>query len=138
MERMTEQDYLEIEEAMESVFDVAMEAAGKGRVIDPKVRDCLPDKAFGIVFTDEEGKTQRKYPLVVKNDPETTKELVVASLTHFHFCKAEWRAPLAKKILQVIKEEKISVSINEKSQIFKYINQKDLPDTVTITKSKKE
>lgn len=137
MERMTEQDYLEIEEAMESVLDTAMEAV-KGHVIDPKVRDALPDKAFGIVFTDENGKTQRKYPLVVKNDPEATKELVGKAISFFHFARSDWKAPLAKKILQVIKEQKLAISINEKSQIFKYIKESDLPNTVTITRSKKE
>ena len=140
MERMTEQDYIDIEYAMESVFDAAMEAAeGKvrGHILDSKTRDSLPDKAFGIVFKDAEGKTQRKYPLVVKSDPETTKELVVAAVTHFHFCKNEWRASLAKKILSVIKEEKISITINKKSQIFKYISEKDLPDTVKIVETVK-
>ena len=137
MERMTEQDYIEIEEAMESVLDTAMEAV-KGHVIDPKVRDALPDKAFAVVFTDENGKTQRKYPLVVKNDPEATKELVGKAISFFHFAKPEWKAQIAKKILQVIKEQKLTISINEKSQIFKYIKESDLPNTVTITRSKKE
>lgn len=136
MERMTEQDYVEINYAMESVFEAAMEA--KGHIVDPKVRDCLPDKAFAIVFTDENGKTQRKYPLVVKNDPETTKALVVAAVTHFHFCNPEWKAQLAKSIVRVIKSEKIKMTINKKSQIFKYINEKDLPDTVTVVETPKK
>ncbi len=138
MEKMTPQDYLEIDYAMEAVFDTAMEAAEtKGHIIDPKVRDCLPDRAFGIVFKDEKGETQRKYPLVVKNDPEVTKELVSKSIQFFHFAKSEWKAPLAKKILQVIKEEKLSITINKKSQIFKYINERDLPDTVKIIETAK-
>ena len=136
MERMTEQDYIDIDYAMESVFDVAMEA--KGHIVDPKVRDCLPDKAFAIVFTDENGKTQRKYPLVVKNNPEVTKDLVVAAVTHFHFCRPEWKSELAKSIVRVIKSEKIKMTINKKSQIFKYINEKDLPDMVTIVETPKK
>lgn len=137
MEKMTPQDYVELESAMEAVLDTAMEAA-KGHVIDPKVRDALPDKAFGVVFTDEEGKTQRKYPLVVKNDPEATKELVGKAIAYFFYCKPEWKPELAKSILRVIKSEKLKISINKKSQIFKYINEKDLPDTVTIIETKKE
>ena len=136
MERMTKEDYAEIEYAMESVFEVAMEA--KGHIIDPKVRDCLPDKAFAIVYVDDDGKTQRKYPLVVKNDPQTTKDLVVAAVTHFHFCRPEWKPELAKSIVRVIKSEKIKMTINKKSQIFKYINEKDLPDTVTIVETPKK
>lgn len=136
MERMTEQDYIEIEYAMESVFEVAMEA--KGHIVDPKVRDALPDRAFAIVFTDENGKTQRKYPLIVKNDPQTTKELIATSISHFHFCKPEWKAELAKSIVRVIKSEKIKMTINKKSQIFKYINEKDLPATVTIVETSKK
>lgn len=141
MEKMTAQDYAEIGYAMESVFDAAMEAAegkAKGHILDSKTRDALPDNAFGIVFTDSEGNKQRKYPLVVKNNPEVTKELVVAAITHFHFCKSEWRAPLAKKILKVIKEQKLSVTINKKSQIFKFINEKDLPATVKIVETPKK
>jgi hypothetical protein len=139
MEKMSSMDYQEIDYAMESVFDTAMEAAeAKGHVIDPKVRDALPDRAFGIVFNDAEGKTQRKYPLVVKNDPEVTKELVSKSIQFFHFAKSEWKAQLAKKILQVIKEEKLSITINKKSQLFKYINERDLPNTVKIIDTAKK
>ena len=139
MERMTEQDYLDLDYAIESVLETALEAADAKRkhIIDPKSRDCLPDNAFGIVYTDDEGKTQRKYPLVIKNDPQTTKELVVAAVTHFHFCRPEWKAKLAKKIAQVIREEKIEMTINKKSQIFKYINEKDLPETVKIVETVK-
>jgi hypothetical protein len=136
MERMTMRDYYEIDAAMESVFEAAMEA--KGHVIDPKVRDSLPDRAFAIVYNDENGKTQRKYPLVVKNNPEVTKELISTSITHFHFCKPEWKAQLAKAIARTIKSEKIKISINKKSQIFKYISEKDLGNTVTIIETKKD
>ena len=134
MEKMNEQDYIELDYVMESVFEAAMESA-KEHIIDPKVRDCLPDKAFGIVFVDENGKTQRKYPLVVKNDPNVTKELVAKSIAFFHFAKPEWKQKLANKILQVLKEEKIKMTINKKSQIFKYINERELPNTVTIIES---
>ena len=137
MEKMTEQDYIELNAVMESVFDTAMES-GRAHIIDPKVRDCLPDKAFGIVFEDENGKTQRKYPLVVKSDPEATKELIGKAVAFFHFCKPEWKAELAKKILQAIREEKIKMTINKKSQIFKYINEKDMPKTVTLVETTKE
>lgn len=137
MEKMTKEDYLEIEAAFESVLDTAMESA-KGHILDPKVRDALPDRAFGIVYTDENNKTQRKYPLIVKNDPEATKELVGKAVSFFHFARPDWKAPLAKKILQVIKEEKLKMTINKKSQIFKYINEKDLPNTVTLVETKKD
>ena len=136
MEKMTAQDYIEIEAAMESVLDVAMESA-RGHIIDPKVRDCLPDKAFGIVFVDENGKTQRKYPLVVKNDPETTKELIGKAYEMFHFCRPQWKAELAKAIVRAIKSEKVVMKMNKKSQIFKYISEKDLPNTVTLIDTSK-
>ena len=134
MEKMTSEDYIELEAAFESVLDMAMESA-KGHILDPKVRDALPDSAFAVVYKGEDGENVRKYPLIVKNDPEATKELVSKIIQHFHFCKPEWKSQVAKKVLQVIKSEKIKISINRKSQIFKYINERDLPDTVTITDS---
>ena len=137
MERMTQNDYIELEAAIESVLDVAMESV-KGRVLDAKTRDSLPDKAFAIVYKDEEGKTQRKYPLVVKNDPEATKELISKAIQFFHFCRPDWKAQLAKAIVKAIKTEAIIITINRKSQIFKYINEKDLPTTVTIVNEKTE
>ena len=137
MEKMTSQDYIEIEAALESVLDTAMESA-KGHVIDPKVRDALPDRAFGIVFNDKDGKTQRKYPLVVKNDPEATKELISKAIQFYFYCKPEWKPQLAKAIVAAIKSEKVKISINKKSQIFKYINERDLPDTVTLIETKKD
>lgn len=137
MERMTAQDYIELDAAMESVLDAAMEAA-KGHVIDPKVRDALPDKAFGIVFVDENGKTQRKYPLVVKSDSEATKELISKAVQFFHFCNPEWKAQLAKAIARAIRTEKVKITINKKSQIFKYITEKDLGPTAIIVETKKD
>ena len=137
MERMTQQDYIEINSAMESLFDAAMEAA-KGHVIDPKVRDALPDKAFGIVFTDENGKTQRKYPLVVKNDPAATKELISKAVQFFHFCNPEWKAQLAKAIATAIRTEKVKITINKKSQIFKYVTEKDFGPTASIVETRKD
>ena len=137
MTNMNEQDYIEIESAMESVFDTVMESA-RGHVIDPKVRDALPDRAFGIVYTDDEGKTQRKYPLVVKSDPEATKELISKSIQFFHFARPDWKPQLAAAILRVIKSEKIKMTINKKSQIFKYINIRELPNTVTIVETNKK
>lgn len=137
MEKMTPQDYIEIELAMESVLDTAMESA-KGHVIDPKVRDALPDRAFGIVYQDENGKTQRKYPLVVKNDPEVTRELISKAIQFFHFARSDWKPQLAKAIAKAIRSEKVKITINKKSQIFKYVSEKDLGDTVTIIESKKD
>ncbi len=129
MEKMTRKDYHDIELALESVFDTAVEAS---HIIDPKTRDSLPDEAFGIVFADKDGKTQRKYPLIVKSDPEATKELVSKAIAFFHFAKPDWKAELAKNILRIIRDNKLNVTINKKSQIFKYINEKDLPKTVKI------
>ena len=135
MNRMTDEDYKDIDAAMEAVFDTAMEVS---HVIDPKTRDSLPDKAFGIVYKDDKGVTQRKYPLVVKNDPEATKELVSKAISFFHYCKHEWKADLAKKIIQVIKEQKLKVTINKKSQILKYVNERNLPPTVKLVETKKK
>ena len=136
MKKMTSEDYLELEVAFESVLDTAMESV-KGHILDPKVRDALPDRAFAVVYKGEDGNNVRKYPVVVQNDPEATHELVSKIIQHFHFCKPEWKPQVAKKIVQVIKSEKIKISISKKSQIFKYIDERDLPNTVTITDNSK-
>lgn len=131
MEKMTQQDYIEIDAAMESVLDTVMESTRK-HIIDPRVRDSLPDRAFGIVYVDADGKTQRKYPLIVKNDPESTAEMISKAITYFHFAKPEWKADLAKAILKALKSEHPIITINRKSQLFKYVSEKDLPNTVTV------
>ena len=125
----------EIDLLFESLFDYAMESTS-GHILDPKTRDSLPDDAFGIVYTDSEGKRQRKYPLVVKSKPDKTMELIYKSLSMFHYCKPEWKDPLAKKIMQVIKDQKLKVNINKKSQILRHVTKNDIPSTVTIVENK--
>jgi len=132
MEKMTPQDYIEVEAAMESVLYTAMENV-RYNVLDAKTRDSLPDDAFAIVFTDGDGKRQRKYPMRVKNDPEATEKLITKAVTYFHFCRPDWKPELAKAILKALKSEKVKITISRRSQLFKYINEKDLPITVTVT-----
>lgn len=124
----------EIDHVRGSLFDTAMEAAS--HVIDKDTRTSLPDKAFGIVFTDKDGKRQRKYPLVVKNDPEATERLVAKAISFFHYCNPEWKPKLARKIVSVINSEKLKTKINTNSQIFKYVSKSALPkENITAGKS---
>lgn len=124
-----------IEAAYATIFEYACEA--EGHVIDPKKRDALPDSAFGIVFTDANGKRQRKYPLLVKSDPKLTQELCAKAIQFFHYCKPEWKEELAKKIMSVVLTNKVPVKINKKSQIFKYYSLDKVPEEyVTETEPK--
>ena len=109
--------------AMESIFAAAVEAAEardakstktpKGHIIAPKVRDALPDNAFGIP-------SARKYPLIVKNDPAVSKELITKAIQMFHYCKPEWKKELAGNIIKAIRVMKLDIKINSKSMICKY------------------
>lgn len=122
--------YTETDAAYESVFDYACEAT-TGKIIDTKTRDALPDSAFGI-------EKERKYPLLVKNDPKLTHELCSKAIQMFHFCKPDWKEELAKKIVKVVTENKVSVKINKKSQIFKYVDiDKVPPEYLTESAPKK-
>ena len=121
-------DYMEIDAALESVFDTAMEA----HTIDPAIRKKLPDNCFAIIETDEKGKTKRSYPLMVPGDKAKTAELCSKAVQMFHYCKPERKPMLAKAILKTIKGNKISLTISSRSQIFKYVSQKDFPKSVTI------
>lgn len=100
------------------VFDYAFEAAG--HTIDADLRDSLDDSDFGIP-------SERKYPLRVPGNKKLTEELVTKAVQMFHFCKAEWREELAKNIVKIIKAENLSVKINKKSQIFKYVDINEVP-----------
>ncbi len=100
------------------VFEVAME----GTTIPTAVREKLPDDAFGIVYKDADGKKVRKYPLKVKGDMESTKELQRKAIAFFHYCRPDWKKKLAKKIIDAIRETDSGVKISPKSQIAKYIN----------------
>jgi rRNA maturation protein Rpf1 len=103
------------------VFEVAME----GTTISTERREKLPDSAFGIVYTNEDGKKIRKYPLIVAKDKEATKELQRKAIAFFHYCRPDWKKDLAKKIVSAIKSTKSGVKISPKSQIAKYV---DIPD----------
>lgn len=113
---------------MNEVFDYAMESATRTKILNTKTRDSLPDDAFGIVARTDEGERIRKYPLVVKGDPSATEELVQKALDYFHYCRPDWKPQLARKLVQVINEEKkIHVSISAKHAIFKYVDRSELP-----------
>lgn len=109
------QMYGEMDAAYESVLDFAMEA---DHVIDPKTRDSIPDDQFGIP-------KYRKYPLVIKKDRDTTHKLVTKSIQMFHYCRPDWKKELATNILKAIKEEKLDIKIDRKSQICKHV---DVPE----------
>lgn len=124
---MTELDYMEMDSALESVFDLAME----GHTIDPKVREKLPDECFGII-EEEDGKKKRSYPLVVPGDKKLTDELVTKAVQFFHYCKPDRRETLARAIVRVIRENDIKIQISEASQILRYVDKSNLPKTVTL------
>ena len=123
-------DY-EIDVAFESVFELAMEA----HTIDPAVREKLPDNCFAIVG-DYDGKFIRAYPLKVPGDKAKTTELCSKAIQMFHYCKAERKADLAKAILKTVKSEKVTLTISNRNQIFRYVNQSEFPKTVTIKDAK--
>lgn len=132
----------EMDSVLESALDVVMEA--DGHVIDSKTRDALPDNAFGVVYTSETEKDKdgnpkryRKYPLVVKNDKEATKQLVSKALTFFNYCKPEYKKDLAKKIVAVIQAEKIEVTVSRNNAFLKYVNETQLPKYIKVVDVKK-
>lgn len=129
---MEAHDYTELDLAFESVFDAAMEA----HTIDPAIRKKLPDKCFAIIETDDNGNPKRSYPLMVPGDKAKTTELCTKAIQMFHYCKPNRKPALAKAIVKVIKSEKISLSINSRSQIFKYVPPASMPKTVTIKEAK--
>ena len=91
---MSNQDYMEMDAALESVFDFAMEASS--HTIDKATREKLPDSCFGVITTFESGEKKRIYPLRVPNDAEKTKELTGKAIQFFHYCKEQYRDELAK------------------------------------------
>lgn len=121
-------DYNEIDSNLNSVFEAAME----GHTIDPALRKRLSDDCFAIVEKDENGEVKRSYPLKVPGDKAKTTELCSKAVQMFHYCKPNRKGALAKAILETIKGEKISLTINGRSQIFKYVAPSDFPKTVTI------
>ena len=132
----------EIDSVLESTLSLALEA--EGHVIDPKTRDSLPDNAFGVVYTSETEKDKngnpkryRKYPLVVKNDKEKTKQLVSKALTFFNYCKPEYKKDLAKKIVSVCKSQNLEVTGTRKNAFIKYVNETQLPKNIKVVEIKK-
>lgn len=131
---MTEFEYQEMDSALESVFDVAMEATS--HTIDPKVREKLPDYCFGVIEEFPSGEKKRIYPLRVPKDPQKTKELTTKAIQMFHYCKPDRRKQLAESIVKVIKQENMTISIARTNQMFKYVSITSLPKSVTITEPK--
>ena len=128
---MTDLEYMELDAAFESIFDLAME----GHTIDPKVREKLPDSSFGIIEEDD-GKKKRSYPLVVPGDKQSTEELITKAVQFFHYCKPERREILAKAIVRAIAENGVKSEISEASQILRYVDKRDLPKTVHVVPRK--
>ncbi len=129
---MTDLEYMELDAAFESIFDLAME----GHTIDPKVREKLPDSSFGIIEEEDDGKKKRSYPLVVPGDKQLTEDLVTKAVQFFHYCKPERRETLAKAIVRAIAENNVSIEISEASQILRYVDKKNLPKTIHIVPRK--
>lgn len=140
----------EVDSILESILDniledidvTALEAAK--HTIDPKTRDALPDKAFGVVYTsktekDKDGnpKRYRKYPLIVKNDKAATKKLVSKALTFFNYCKPEYKKDLANKIVAVVKSENLEVTVSRNNAFLKYVNETQLPKNIKVIDVKK-
>lgn len=143
---MMRQNYFDFDDDMDSVLESMLEGVmeAEGHVIDPKTRDSLPDSAFGIVYTSETEKDKdgnpkryRKYPLVVKNDKEATKQLVSKALTFFNYCKPEYKKDLAKKITSVCKSEDIQVTVSRNNAFLKYVNETQLPKNIKVVEVNK-
>lgn len=141
------ENYFDFDNEMDSVLESMLEGVleSDGHVIDPKTRDSLPDNAFGVVYTSETEKDKngnpkryRKYPLVVKNDKETTKRLVSKALTFFNYCKPEYKKGLAQKIVAVIKSEKIEVTVSRNNAFLKYVPESRLPEYIKVVDTKKK
>lgn len=141
------ENYFDFDNEMDSVLESMLEGVleADGHVIDPKTRDSLPDSAFGVVYTSETEKDKngnpkryRKYPLVVKNDKETTKKLVSKALTFFNYCKPEYKKGLAQKIVAVIKSEKIEVTVSRNNAFLKYVSESQLPQYIKVVDVKKK
>lgn len=141
------ENYFNFDNEMDSVLESMLEGVleSDGHVIDPKTRDSLPDSAFGVVYTSETEKDKngnpkryRKYPLVVKNDKETTKRLVSKALTFFNYCKPEYKKGLAQKIVAVIKSEKIEVTVSRNNAFLKYVPESRLPEYIKVVNTKKK
>ena len=144
---MDPKNYFDFDNEMDSVLESMLEGVleADGHVIDPKTRDSLPDSAFGIVYTSETEKDKngnpkryRKYPLVVKNDKDTTKKLVSKALTFFNYCKPEYKKGLAQKIVAVIKSEKIEVTVSRNNAFLKYVSESQLPQYIKVVDVKKK
>lgn len=116
-----EKDEAAIESLVETVLDTAMESAANKKIIDEKTRDSLPDSAFGVIYITADGEKLRKYPLIVKNDYEATKELLHRAIEYFPFCKPEWKKPLANNILRVLVDEDIVIKVHPRNILNKYI-----------------
>lgn len=144
---MDPKNYFDFDNEMDSVLESMLEGVleADGHVIDPKTRDSLPDSAFGVVYTSETEKDKngnpkryRKYPLVVKNDKDSTKKLVSKALTFFNYCKPEYKKGLAQKIVAVIKSEKIEVTVSRNNAFLKYVNESQLPQYIKVVDVKKK
>ena len=143
---MDQKNYFDFDEDMDSVLESTLEFAleADGHVIDSKTRDCLPDNAFGVVYTsetekDKDGKPKRyrKYPLVVKNDKAKTKQLVSKALTFFNYCEPEYKKDLAKKIVSVCKSENLEVTVSRNNSFLKYVNETQLPKNIKVVEVKR-
>lgn len=124
-----------IEHALESVFQVAMEAT-EAKLLTTKERNELDDSCFGIIYTNDKGKVVRAYPLKVPGNKKKTTELVQKSLDMFHYCLPQNKQKLAEKILEVINSENITVTISPKNRILQYIDSDgdNMPKTLKIKK----
>ena len=144
---MDPKNYFDFDNEMDSVLESMLEGVleADGHVIDPKNRDSSTDSAFGVVYTSETEKDKngnpkryRKYPLVVKNDKDTTKKLVSKALTFFNYCKPEYKKDLAKKIVSVCKSENLEVTVSRNNAFLKYVSESQLPQYIKVVDVKKK
>ena len=112
----------ELDEIYGEVFDYAMEGPG-GHVIPNDVRESLDDDDFGIP-------EERKYPLRVPGNKKLTEELVQKAVQMYHYLpgKSGKREILAKNIVKMIKQENLSIKVDPKNQMFKYVDYNTLPE----------
>jgi len=110
----------ELDIAYEGLYEYAMEGPG-GHVIPDDVRESLDDDDFGIP-------SKRKYPLRVPGNKKLTDELVQKAVQMFHYALPEYREELAKNIVAMIKRENLSIKIDAKNRMFKYVSFDSLPE----------
>lgn len=106
-----------IDENVDDDYDVYLEAK-----IDAADRNELDDKCFGLVYTDENGKKVRKYPLTDKNG-KWDENHIRQAVRFFGHCPKEHQHQLALNILHAA--HKIGLDTTKWDTVNKAAEEKD-------------